>query len=542
MTGLPWRLYLSLRKLSLSYLSKEQANTLYEKSIDKIQRRARGNPTTLRNGQVGAAAQCPYKHPLLKRTFELNNSLRNATNAEFAWVMQALQHSVSVEAYDIGIGLARLLIDNDNQLSSAERATVFQHIAATLIACGQGDEARRLAVRWAGSLPSNDVIASLKISLLPDAVTGDRSAMILPSGKLNALRMSTAIQTGRMSPEQALDFYFDRQSLFDSNPQNYLCLFNAWRKVDLTLATTFFNKFTGHYRIPPVVIDAIGDNVLQGVSFVGDRRLLDGPLVSIVMGSFGGAATLAYSVGSLLQQTYRNIEVLVVDDQSDDDSVRQLKAIAADDSRLRLFKSVNNQGVYNIRNALIERAEGQFITFHDSDDLSIPSRIETQFHALITSGRPLCYGRWIRITPDGRAVFFRDQAALRMCVVSLFAHRDVFRWIGPYRRSQFGADTEFLERAKEAIGPDGIEAIKTPLNFGLWSDSSLTRKPGIEALEDGFRSPARRQYAQSAFLQRLLGHDIIDDREINSQLNQHGMLREPSELQALTPASLLRST
>ncbi len=535
MLGLPWRLYVSLRNMNLAYLRKDQARKLYEKSIDKIERRARANPTAARMSLgTDAGEHNPYKHPLLKKTYDLNGSLYKARDQEFQWIAKAIEISLQSESYEIGRGLAELAMENDRQLSAGERAALFIPIASILIACGETDAVKRLLVRWASCLPRNsDAMASLKMTLFPDALTGDRSALVLPSGKLNALRMATAIEQRRLSADQATDFYIERQDLFTNNAQNYLCLFNAWRKVDLDVATTFFNKFAENYGVPEVEIPEVGENILANMRFATRAPVENGPLVSIVMGAFGAASTARYAVRSLLEQSYRNIEVLIADDCSQDDTAAVLAEVAGDDPRVQLYRSVENQGVYNVRNALIARAKGEFITFHDADDIALPHRIESQFRAVVGTGKPVCVGRGIRMHADGRVVFFRDQAALRMSVVSLFAHREVFKRLGAYRSAKFGADTEYLERAKEVLGPDAVENMKTPLNVSLWSESSLTRTDGIEALEDGFRAVPRRRYAQSAFLQRLLGKEVMRDEDVDGVLEQSGSLRKASDVQPL---------
>lgn len=113
-------------------------------------------------------------------------------------------------------------------------------------------------------------------------------------------------------------------------------------------------------------------------------------LVSVVIPSYNRAYCIADSVGSVLDQTYNNLEVIVVDDGSSDNTEEVVTSI--DDDRVRYVRQ-NNAGACVARNHGVDLAKGSIVAFHDSDDLWLPQKLERQLHTLQTSGADFCYCR-----------------------------------------------------------------------------------------------------------------------------------------------------
>jgi glycosyltransferase involved in cell wall biosynthesis len=236
------------------------------------------------------------------------------------------------------------------------------------------------------------------------------------------------------------------------------------------------------------------------------------------MSAHNARATIGYAAKSILGQTYRNLELLIGDDGSDDGTLQTARSEVGHDPRVRFFRSESNHGPYGMRNALLPVVRGELVTFQDADDFSLPSRLESQVRHLAENNVVACVTRWLRVREDGQFVFFSDQAALRMSVVSLMAPRRIFELDGPYRSARFAADTDFLERLRATYGDQYVTRVKAPQILALWSPNSLTMRPGSEALLDGFRAPARRAYSQAAFLQRFLGAGVVSDDAIHEVL------------------------
>jgi succinoglycan biosynthesis protein ExoO len=98
-------------------------------------------------------------------------------------------------------------------------------------------------------------------------------------------------------------------------------------------------------------------------------------VVSVVVPAFNAANFIARSIESALAQTFREIDVIVVDDGSVDHTAAVVDRFVRRDSRVRLLRHVNNEGVSAARNTAIAAAHGDWITLLDSDDTYAPERL-----------------------------------------------------------------------------------------------------------------------------------------------------------------------
>ena len=101
-------------------------------------------------------------------------------------------------------------------------------------------------------------------------------------------------------------------------------------------------------------------------------------LVSVIMPTYNSSATLQRSVDSILNQTYTNIERLITDDCSKDNTADLIRSIAESDSRVHPTLLTSNFGPGYARNEAIKRAKGRYIAFCDSDDRWFPDKLEKQ--------------------------------------------------------------------------------------------------------------------------------------------------------------------
>jgi glycosyltransferase involved in cell wall biosynthesis len=100
-------------------------------------------------------------------------------------------------------------------------------------------------------------------------------------------------------------------------------------------------------------------------------------LVSVVMPVFNGARFIEAAIGSVLAQSHRELELVVVDDGSSDATPDILARLAASDPRLRVVRQ-DNAGVSAARNRALAECRGEWIANLDSDDLMLPNRLERQ--------------------------------------------------------------------------------------------------------------------------------------------------------------------
>lgn len=104
------------------------------------------------------------------------------------------------------------------------------------------------------------------------------------------------------------------------------------------------------------------------------------PLVSIIMPNYNCEKYLSETIKSVVNQTYNNWELIIVDDCSTDRSVTIIQQFMVQDSRIKLIINERNIGAALSRNKAIEVARGEYIAFLDSDDLWLENKLEKQIN------------------------------------------------------------------------------------------------------------------------------------------------------------------
>ena len=102
------------------------------------------------------------------------------------------------------------------------------------------------------------------------------------------------------------------------------------------------------------------------------------PLVSIITPCYNSEKYISDTIRSVLKQEYRNWEMIIVDDASDDQSVDIINSIIDNEKRIKLFILSNNMGAGYCRNKGIDNAKGKYYAFLDSDDLWYPNKLIEQ--------------------------------------------------------------------------------------------------------------------------------------------------------------------
>ncbi|MGH2665296.1 glycosyltransferase family 2 protein [Flavobacterium sp.] len=108
--------------------------------------------------------------------------------------------------------------------------------------------------------------------------------------------------------------------------------------------------------------------------------------VSIITPTFNSAKYIAETIQSVQKQTYSNWEMIIVDDCSKDKTVEIIQNFMEDDHRIHLIQMNKNGGPAKARNKGIEKAQGDYMTFLDADDLWFPDFIENSIHSIKETG------------------------------------------------------------------------------------------------------------------------------------------------------------
>lgn len=343
----------------------------------------------------------------------------------------------------------------------------------------------------------------------------------------NHFLIDQGVQRGHLDPERVAALVLRRPLSALLNPERYLLHFNAAQVAGQSGAGGLRNFFEAN----GLGFDFRGFHTGVPSSAIRPSPIW-GPTVSVAMSARNAQSTVLAAASSVLAQTYGNLELLICDDASDDDTMRVLREAFSADRRVRLFRSHACQGTYNVRNQLFARARGALLTTHDADDFALPTRIADQVRAMQRTGAQACIGNWLRVRANGSVAFFWDQRAVRLSVVSLMVRREVSDQLGPYRSARYGADLEHFEKLRQ--GAYRVARTNRPLMLSLWGQTSLTRSVAAEALENGYRAPGRRAYSEVVFQRQLLGPSAVPDSAVTDLLMKHDNYCEATGLAEVT--------
>lgn len=134
-----------------------------------------------------------------------------------------------------------------------------------------------------------------------------------------------------------------------------------------------------------------------------DKKKYEPELVSVIIPTYNSEKFIEKTVLSALNQTYSNLEIIVVDDCSQDSTCSVVKALSGRDDRIKCLFQEKNHGAAVARNLGIKHAKGRYIAFLDSDDTWIPEKIEKQIEAL-EKGKPFVYCAYDFVDGNGKNI------------------------------------------------------------------------------------------------------------------------------------------
>jgi teichuronic acid biosynthesis glycosyltransferase TuaG len=126
-------------------------------------------------------------------------------------------------------------------------------------------------------------------------------------------------------------------------------------------------------------------------------------LVSIVMPTFNRETYLAESINSIIEQTFKDWELIVIDDGSTDDTATLMDYYCKKDKRIKYLLNLDNKGISYSRNRGVAEAKGKFVAIMDSDDVASPNRLKKSLNALLKG--PACdcvYSSYLQANEFGK--------------------------------------------------------------------------------------------------------------------------------------------
>jgi glycosyltransferase involved in cell wall biosynthesis len=163
---------------------------------------------------------------------------------------------------------------------------------------------------------------------------------------------------------------------------------------------------------------------------VGEKKMNENPMISVVMSVYNAEKYLDEAIKSILSQTYRDFEFIIINDGSTDKSLEIIKKYQDQDERIVLI-SRENKGLIASLNEGIEKARGKYIARMDADDISLPTRFEEQVEFLDKNQDIGVCGTWVEVFGENRKPTIwkmpinEDELKVRLLFSVTFAHPSV---------------------------------------------------------------------------------------------------------------------
>ena len=173
------------------------------------------------------------------------------------------------------------------------------------------------------------------------------------------------------------------------------------------------------------------------------------PLVSILTPAYNSEQFISETLSSVLDQTYPNWELLVVDDASTDNTAVIVRSFSEQDGRIKLFQLKTNSGTGIARNYALEQAQGDYIAFLDSDDRWKPEKLQKQLDFMQEHKLPFSFSFYECINEAGELLNRRVEAPRNLTYTQLFFCNYVGNLTGMYKVAHFGKIVNHSTRKRQ---------------------------------------------------------------------------------------------
>jgi hypothetical protein len=261
-------------------------------------------------------------------------------------------------------------------------------------------------------------------------------------------------------------------------------------------ALRHYNAALAGFGLSPAMLrDPDGPFSAANLTAPAPSEMRGGATVTVAMSTFNARDTVLAALGSLSLQTYRDLEILVIDDCSTDDTVAVAERYAREsDPRVRVMQMERNGGTYRARNRALAEARGTYFTCNDADDWSHPAKIAALVEALEGGKGVAAQSQLVRLNPDigikpKRSGFIHDDVSS-----TLLRREAVIDRIGFYDPVKFGADSEYVARLEMAFGEAAVTRVAKPFLVAHWASTTLSGGLGTGISDGGIFYPKRSAY------------------------------------------------
>lgn len=306
--------------------------------------------------------------------------------------------------------------------------------------------------------------------------------------------------------------------------QEHPDLFLAAANLENTIEerVVWINKVYQYYHLAPIEFFSENREVTYDdlKTSTMTRTIDDGPKVSVILPAYNAEDGIGTAIESILSQTWTNLELLVVDDCSTDNTKSVVRGYMEKDSRIKLYSTEQNSGPYVARNVALQNASGEFVTINDSDDWSHAEKIEIQVKHLINNKEVIANtSEHARLTEEltlyrrgtpGKYIFPNMSSIM-------FRRKPVMERLGFWDSVRFAADGEFKRRLIKEFGKNKYIDLKTgPLSLPRQSVTSLTGSSAFGY--NGFFMGARREYVESLEFHHMRGETLYYPHPLKERL------------------------
>lgn len=284
-----------------------------------------------------------------------------------------------------------------------------------------------------------------------------------------------------------------------AHPDLYLAMANA--EDTISTRVEWMNRAMNFYHLQEITFHNMNDQTIYDdlQTKPVSKQVQTGPKVSVLLPAYNAANGIQIAIESILQQTWTNLELLIVDDCSTDHTVDVVEQYMSDDERIKLFSTPENSGPYVARNIGLQHATGDFITVNDADDWSHAEKIEKQVSHLMEHPRVIANtSEHARLTEE--LTFYRRGTPGRYIFSNMsslmFRREPVREKLGYWDSVRFAGDGEFKRRLIRTFGEHNVVDLATgPLSLPRQSVTSLTGSSAFGY--NGFFMGARKEYVEN---------------------------------------------
>src|SRR5690625_740161 len=282
----------------------------------------------------------------------------------------------------------------------------------------------------------------------------------------------------------------------DKHPDLYLAFANCEKTSVAKL--THINKVFHHFALAPLPTTKTITHYDE-LTMETPEKIKDSTKISVILPAYNSETGIKIAIESILNQTWQNLELLIIDDCSTDNTWEVIQQYAKEDERIRIFQTEKNSGPYVARNIGLKHATGHFVTINDADDWSHAEKLAIQAKHLLANENIIANTSeqarllenlmfYRRGTPG--TYIFSNMSSL------MFRRKPIIEKIGYWDSVRFAADGEFKRRLIKVFGANKVIDLETgPLSFPRQSKTSLTASSAFGY--DGFFMGARQEYVAS---------------------------------------------